>query len=346
MTEVSYVTRETVQHVLNQADSVRNNRRIDAVIQSGSRDAEGWLHRRFYPTLATRYPGPERIAGRWLDLDHIDYELLSVTSLVLDGTTAGVSDYYLHPETSGQGRGYTSIRAVPAGSLAWPSTERAIAVSGTFGSSDATRAAGSLAAAIASTTAASLTLSDSSLAGVGDLITIGTERMIVIEKEQLDTGATVSSAVAASATDTTIEVSSGALVKQGEMILIGAERMFVEAVTGNTLVVKRAQNASTLAAHASPDVVYAPRLAAVERGVTGTAAATHLISAAIRRNDPPSLVAELALAFALNNLEQGRAGYAREVGQGEGAREAGGRGIKAVADDAFAAYGRVRSAAA
>lgn len=345
MTEVSYVTRETVQHVLNQADSVRNNRRIDESIQAGSRDVESWLHRRFYPTLATRYPAPSRVIGRWLDLDHIDYELLSITSLTLDGTAAGASDYYLYPEVPGQGRGHTSIRAVPAGSLAWPSTERAIVITGTFGSSDTTRAAGSLAAAITTTTATTLTLSDSSLAGVGDLLTVDTERMIITEKEYVYAGTYLTADATATATDTTIEVADGTLVKQGEMILIGAERMFVEAVTNNTLVVKRAQNASTLAAHVSTDVVNAPRLATVERGVTGTTAATHLISAAVRRNDPPSLVQELALAFALNNLEQGRAGYAREVGQGEGAREAGGRGIRAITEDAFAAYGRVRSAA-
>lgn len=345
MTEVSYVTRETVQHVLNQADSVRNNRRIDEVIQSGSRDAEGWLHRRFYPTTATRYPEPRCVRGRTLDLDHIDYELLSITSLTLDGTAASSSDWYLTPEVPGEGRGYTQICALSTGSLAWPSTNRGIALAGEFGSSNTTVAAGSLAAAVSSTSATTLTLSDSSLAGVGDLLTIDSERLIVTEKEQLYVGTYLTADMTASATDTTAEVANGALVEQGEMILIGAERMFVEAVVSNTLVVKRAQNASTLAAHATEDAVHAPRLVTVERGATGTTAATHLIGATIRRNKPPSLVGELALAFALNNLEQGRAGYAREIGQGENAREAGGRGIRALAEDCFAAYGRVRSAA-
>lgn len=344
MTEVAYCTREMVQHALNQADSVRNNRRVDQAILAGARDVQGWVHRRFYPETDLRYPDPRRrVLGDVLWLNSIEYELLSVTSLVLDGTTAVAgTDFYLEPETRDDGQGYTSIRLYPESDVSWPAAPRTIALTGVFGSSDATAPAGALAVAISSTSATTLTLTDSSLAGVGDLITIGTERLIVTEKEMIDTTATVTGAVDASDSDTTIPVSNGALIEAGELVLIGAERMFVESVSGNTLVVKRKQNASTLAAHVNTDVVYAPRLATVERGVLGTTVATHLIGAAITRNRPPSLITEFNLALALNNLEQGRSAYAREVGQGENAREAAGRGVKDIAKDCVQAYGRLR----
>lgn len=340
MAQVSYCTREQVQHALDMADSVRNNRRIDDAIRAASDSVEGLTNRHFYPILDTRYPDPNRrMWGGVLDLNAEQYELCGPpTSLVLDGTTATLNtDYYLDPEVAP----HSGLRLISTSALAWPTVERTIVLTGPFGASQDTAAAGSLAASCTSS-ATQISLSDSSLAGVGDLLLAGSERMIVTEKEYLDTTATVSGTLAADRAAQSLTVSSGALVHLGEMLLIGAERMFVESVVGNTVTVRRAQGGTTLAAHAVSDVVYAPRLATVTRGVLGTSAASHTASDALLRNLPPALATELALALALNTVEQGKAAYARVVGSGDNARESAGRGISDIRNDLIANYGRVR----
>lgn len=342
MTQVSYCTREQVQQALDMADSVRNNRRIDDAIRAASSDVEGFTHRYFYPTLATRYPDPLRRArGQVLDLNTSAYELCGApTALLLDSTSATLNvDYYLDPESAP----HTSLRLVSTSSLAWPATERTIVLTGPFGASQNTAAAGALAAS-ANSSVTTISLSDSSLAGVGDLLLAGSERMIVTEKEYLDTTATVAGTLAADRAAQTLAVSSGVLVHVGEVVLIGAERMFVDSVVGNTLTVRRAQGGTTLAAHAVSDVVYAPRLATVVRGVLGTTAASHTAADTLTRNLPPALANEAAFAIALNNVEQGKAAYARQTGSGDNVNEATGRGVGQILADLVRQHGRVRYA--
>ena len=337
--EVSYCTREQVQETLGQADSVRNNRVIDRAILAASRDLEGELHRRFYPTLATRYPPVRWVSGDTLYLNHIDYELLGITSLTVDGVTlVEGTDFYLHPEVPP----HTSIRLYRDANAAWPSDPRDIVIVGPAGGSNGAEPAGALAAAISTTTATQMTVSDSSAVGVGDLVLVGAERVIVTEKEVITSGETVTGTVAASNAGTTIPVSDGSAFHYGETILVGAERMFVEQVAGNNLVVKRAVNASTLAAHVNTDVVYVPRLCTIRRGVAGTTAAVHADAAVLERNRPPGLVNETAVAASIVYAEQGKAGWpgSRTTGSGDNARPAAGGSIEQVWARAYMAYGR------
>lgn len=334
---VGYTTRERIQATLEQAESVRLNRRIDECVQAGSRDVEGLCHRYFYPTNATRQLDPRWVSGFTLWVNDRDNEILSLTSLAAAGLplTQG-TDFYLDYATAP----YVAIRLLATSGSSWGVQQQDNIAVGVFGGSSATAAAGTLGANVTDS-ATSLTLGDSSLVGVGDLVTIDSERLLVTEKLLADTGVTLSVAGAASSTAATlIPVSSGAGIKVGELIMIGAERMFVEQIAGNNLVVKRAAAASTLAAHVSGDVVYAPRLASVSRGTTGTTAAAHTFGAALLRNSPPGLVQELATAYALNYLEQGSAAYARVVGSGDAARQATGGGIANIEDNTYTAYGR------
>lgn len=340
--EVSYCTRERVQATLDQANAPRLNAVIDAGCRSGSRKVEGITHRRFYPTKAVRYPDPSRyVDGGILWLNHIDLEVLTLTSLVVDGTTlVEGTDFVLRPAVGP----HTSIKLLDSSSASWPTEPGSIVITGEFGASDTTAAAGTLAAAITTTSETSMTVSDSSLVGVGDLVTVDSERVIVTEKGLATTTATLTGTVAADTSVVTIPVSSGALVHAGETITVGAESMYVEYVAGNNLIVKRAQNASVLAAHAAADVVYAPRLCTIRRGTTGTTAATHLTAAALSRNDPPSLVQEVALAKSMDSSEQGKSGYSRTSGVADNRRESGGTGvaaaIAAAVDDLYTTYGR------
>ncbi len=103
--EVCYVTRERVQHTLDQADAVRNNARIDECVKAASRDLENDVcHRRFYPWTGVRYPDPRWAKGDTLWLNHIDYEVLALTSLVVDGTALTENThYYLDHQQPGGG---------------------------------------------------------------------------------------------------------------------------------------------------------------------------------------------------------------------------------------------------
>jgi hypothetical protein len=335
--EVCLTTRERVQASLDHADSARNNRRIDDCVRSASRDVAGRLHRRFWPQTAVRYPDPRWVSGETLWLNHADYEILTITSLVVDGTTLVENvDYFL--DCQSESGAYTAIQLIRTSSAAWSTLQRSIVITGTFGGSNGSDAAGSLVGTI-NASVTTMTVSDSSLVGVGDLLLAESERVIVTEKELIDSTATVTGSVAASNTVTTIPVSNGALIHQGELILVGAERMFVESISGNNLTVKRQSNGSILAAHVNTDVVYVPRLCTIRRASVGTTAASHT-NVTLTRNAPPSLTQELALALAINALEQGGAGYARTVGSGDNERIPTGRGIKEIFDDAYAAYGR------
>jgi len=343
MTGVAYCTREQVQAALNKADTFRSNTRIDAVIRAAARDLEAWTHRRFYPVTATRYPDwRRRVRGSVLDLDSMEYELTSLDTVTVDGTelTEG-TDFYLDPEG---GPPYTSIRLLDTSSASWSSTDRGNVLVGQFGASATTRPADTLAGGINSSVT-TLTVSDSSLVGVGDLLTIGAERLNVVNKTTTDTTATVAADLAANAGARTLTVSDGTLIHEGELITVGAERLFVEAIAGNVLTVRRAENGSVLAAHATSDVIYAPRLCTVERAATGTTAASHSDGATILANDPPGLVNECSLAMSLVMLEQGSNAYGRVLGSGDNQREATGRSLQSIIDDVVMAYGRIRSAA-
>ena len=343
LSEVCYVTRERVQYTLDQSDAVRNNTRIDECIQAASRDLENDVcHRRFYPTLATRYPDYRWVSGGTLWLNHIDYEILSVVSLVVDGETwVQGTDFYLDHQQPGGG--YTAIRLYSTSNVAWSSLRRGIALTGQFGGSSNTAAAGDLVGAITSG-ATSLTVSDASLVGVGDLMLIDSERVLVTEKAMTSSTATVAGTVASNNAATTIPVSDGTKVHTGEQILIGSERMFVENVTGNNLTVKRATHASVLTSHAALDVVYVPRVCTVIRGMAGTTAASHNDGADLTVNRAPSLAGEASLAMALTYLEQGASAYARTVGSGDAERAASGAGLRDVlmrADKAYGRHGRI-----
>jgi hypothetical protein len=339
--EVAYCTREQVQASLDQSDAPRLNSRIDECCQSGSRDVEGRLHRRFYPTLGVRYPEPYQVSGGVLWLNTIDLEVISLTSVVVDGTTMVVgTDYYL----DGDSAPYTALRLYSGASRQWSASPRGNVLTGEFGGQCTSAAAGALAAAITDAAATAATVTNSGLVGVGDLLKVGTERMLVTEKRSATTTATIAGTVDADDADTTVVVSSGALVQAGETILVDSERMYVEDVTGNTLTVARAQHGSVLAAHAIAATVYAPRLLTIVRGMAGTTATTHLTAAAVTRNVAPSLVSEAAMALAINTLEQGKAAYSRTAGAGDHRRSTGGAGVAAAIlaqqDAAYAAYGR------
>lgn len=343
---VWYTTREAVKAALDVKETARSNAQIDRAIESASRMIDGsvpgagFLHRRFYPELRTmtwdwpnvQSPTPWRL---WLDAD----EIIEAVTLTVAGVALDPGDFMLRPD---HGPPYTHIEIDRSSSAVFSSgdtPQRSISGLCLFGFRNDETTAGTLTEALdASETA--VDVSDSAAIGVGSIIRVDTERMIVTGKTMATTGQTLGGNLQALNSDVTVGVANGAAFAVDEVILIDAERMLIVDIAGNNLIVKRPWDGSVLAAHTAGATIYAPRTLTVTRGALGTTAATHLTSTAIARHVVPGLVEELCIAEALNLLAQERSGYARTVGTGENQREMSGRGLREIKNDAYTAYGR------
>jgi hypothetical protein len=337
---VPYCTREDVSSAPDIKFSARNSAQVDRAIESASRSIEGLLHRKLYPVIATRYfDWPPPAYGRpwrlWLDED----ELISVTSLVAGGTTIAASDYFLEPANSGPPYNRIEIDLASTASFSSGSThQRSIAVTGVWGHSDESAAAGALAEAL-DNSETEVNVTNAALIGVGDLIKCETERMLVTNKTMLDTGQNASALTAAKA-DVSITGVTAGTVHSGEVIAIDSERMLVVDVTGTTLTVNRGWDGTALASHSLNADIYALRTLTVTRGALGTTAATHSDATALTRWVPPGLVRSLCIAESVNEILQGQSGYARTVGSDDQARETTGRGLADLRKRTYNAYGR------
>ncbi len=338
ITEVAYCTREDVQRALNLADIPRLNGIVDRAVMAGARTIDGQLHRKFYPeTKTVLFDQPHDGINLWL----FQHELASAPTAVSTGGAAmfETEDYFLRPRS---GPPYGWIEAAYNAVQFWQSQstpQNAVSITGDYGFPPASTAVTTLGATITSG-ASTLTLADSSRAGTGSLILIDSERMIVSDRAMSTTGATITADVASSKSVVALTVSNGALINPGEMIPIDSERIFVEYVTGNTVTVDRAVNASALAAHTSGATIYAPRTASVLRGQLGTSAASHTSGVTIARLEAPSLIRDYNLALATVSVQQALGAYTKTLGSGQNTRDQAGAGLPAIADAAYTQYGR------
>lgn len=218
--------------------------------------------------------------------------------------------------------------------------QRSLILSGTWGTlgETAQRSTWTLGASVSSS-ASVLTLN--APVGVGSIVSIGSERVIVAARSWVSSGQTAS-ALTSAINAQTVTVGNGAAFLAGEELIIDAERMLIREVVGNTLTVKRASGGSTLAAHANGAAIYWARSCEVERGALGTTASAHASGDALGLYRAPALIEQLTIAYALDRVAQESAGYARTIGQGESERQASGRGIKDLEARVMAAYGRIR----
>jgi hypothetical protein len=325
---VWYTTREAVTGALDIERASYRAAQIDGAIEMASRSVDQLINRHRHglaPRVATRYFSyPSRNYAPayrlWLD----ENELISLSALSAGGTTISSSDYFLEPVNSGPP--YTHIEIDLASSAAFQSgstSQRAIEATGTWGYSDDSAPAGTLAEALdASETAVDVT--DSSLIGVGDVILVDSERMIVTDKTTLDTGQNLATDMSVSKADQVVDVADGTQLHVGEVLLLDSEKMLVVAITGNNATVIRAYDGTTLAAHTAPVDVYAYRTLTVERGALGTTASTHSLAATVTKWVPPGPATTLAIAEAITTLEQQASAYGRRVGSDEAERDSSG----------------------
>ncbi|MGW3144838.1 hypothetical protein ACWDG1_09185 [Streptomyces sp. NPDC001177] len=341
---VWYATREEVKAELDVKETARSNARIDRALEEASRRVEGLCHRRFYPVAATRYfdwPPRQGMTPWILRLD--DKELISVSSIASGGTTITSDQYNLEPVNSGPPFNRVEVKLSSNASFGGGDTyQRDVQIAGLWGYRNTEITAGVLAEILdSSETGVDVDGPTSAAVGVGSILRVDSERMIVTGRSQLSTGQTLGgSGLTNQNNAVTVTVASGAAFAVGETILIDAERMRIDDIAGNTLVVTRAWDGSTIAAHTVGATIYAPRTLTVTRGALGTTADTHANGTTVYAWQPPGPIRQLTIAEALTDLLQGRSGYARTAGSGENERETIGRGLNDLRASAYAECGR------
>lgn len=347
---VWYASREQVMDAFDVKESSHRSAQIDRAIEAASDAVDQLVTRHkhgFAPVQATRYfPWPgDQYAPSWrLWLD--ENELIEADSITAGATVLTSGDYFLEPVNSGPPYTYIEINLNSSGAFDNNGThQRAIAVQGLWGYSDDQAPAGALAEALDATETA-VDVTNASLVGVGDLLTVDAERMRVTGRLPLDTGDTLQADMGNLKNAQILTVTDGTAFSRNEVLLVDAERMLVTAVAGNDLMVVRGWDGSTLAAHATGAAVYAFRTLEVERGAQGSTAGAHSSGAAVTRWLPPYLANELCIAEAMTFFEQEVSAYARRVGSDEAERDSGGtenftgRGLDDIRKSCRMKYGR------
>jgi hypothetical protein len=345
---VWYCTREDVKNALDSASTARNDWQVDQAIEGSARDVEALLRRTFRPVLATKYfDWPDLQRGRpwrlWLN----GSELIELTSLTAGGVAIPNPNLFLEP--ANYGPPFSSIE-VDLGSVsafsAGDTHQRAIAAAGLWGHSNDEEQVGVLAANLGASVSATASITWSTpRVGVGDVLRIGSERMIVTERAMVDTTQDLQADMAASSAAVTVAVTAGTAFAPGQVLLLDSERMLVVDVAGNNLTVKRAWDGSVLGSH-SASSIYSMTGTDVDRAQLGTTLAAHSTSDPIYRHKVPGLVRQLNKAEAINELLQEQGGYARVQRSEDSQQDGFGDGLPDLRKRARAAYGRkARSAA-
>ncbi|MEA5366099.1 hypothetical protein VA596_41685 [Amycolatopsis sp., V23-08] len=338
---IRYATREDVKDALDSAETARNNTKIDAALDTATDTITGLCHRTFYPelkTVAFDWPDPQSPTSWRLWLEQ--HELIEPITVTAGGVTLAVDGLKLYPQS---GPPYDRIETDLSGAAVFGSgstTQQTIEIYGLFGHRNDEATAAALTAAVPNATATAVDVTDGSQVGVGSVLRIGTERLVVTGRRQLDTGQTITDDLAAQNNLTGLKVGDGDAFAIGEVVLVDTERMLIVDIAADTLIVKRAWDGTVLAGHTTGATVYSPRRLLVDRGVLGTTAAAHGNADTVTAWQPPGAVRELAVAEALTTLGQKASGYARTIGTGESEREALGKGIDSLRRQVYRAFGR------
>jgi hypothetical protein len=295
----------------------------------------GWVN--IHPEYSTRYfdrPADDYNFG--VDFYRLDLGrniLVAAETVTAGGTViaAGTGGYYPWPDDGTRvDEPIRELRLDRSGSASWATgsantPQRQVAIAGApWGWSDDSRSAGVLAAAIASTTAETLELTNGGRVGVGSLLRVGDERFVVTDKYAVataDTLATGLAAVADNAIPDAVAVADGTDYAVGEVIGVDAENMAIERIVGDTLYVRRAVCGTHLDDHLAGATIYAMRGCTVERGSVGTTAATHVDAAPVSVWCPPDPLVRLAVALAVSTAAQEGALYGRSSGSGQNERD-------------------------
>ena len=375
ISRVCYSNRTDVQRSVDFKPGLDANAAIDRALTSAADNIDGQMHRVFYPSNDTRYfdwpnqggSGGGQYAQPWrLWLNEND--LTCMSALVAGGVSIPLSAIFLEPVNNPQ-KGlpyYTYLELDRSQSYSFgnlsQTPQHSIAITGDpWGYGADADPAGTLAAELDSDDT-TLTASDGSEFGPGDLIILGYgrgsapfpsaygyagsiapylgERCLVTDVAAVATGLTQSGGgvSTASSGDNALSTTGTGALNAGEVIAMDTEDMLVEQITG-VATVRRGFNGTAVQAH-SAAAVYAFRQFSVARAQLGTTAASYLATAAIYRHRVPPLVRDLSIAEAANQVLQEAAAYARTVGSGEGAHPAPGISLLDKWDECRTRHGR------
>lgn len=345
VTRTTYATREAVKSALDIKLTARIDQLVDDAIEAATEAVEGLLKRKFYTKVMTRYwdwPNYQRAEPwrLWFDA----WEVADPASMVVTsgGVAIPANTIFWEPANSGPPYTYLELnRASTSAFGAGQTPQRDISITGPFGHSVTTVAAGQLAAAVTDTSGTAITVSNGAALGVGDNFLIDTERMLVADRANVSTGQAQQGAGCSTASnaDVALAVTDGTKFSPGEVLQLDSERMLALDVTGNTVTVRRAWDGTVIATHTGA-TVYASRLLTVQRGVLGTTAATHSNAAPLGRQWVPGLVRDLTVGEAEVRVLQKTGGYARSQGSGQNKQTGIGQGLDDIRAQAVERYGR------
>lgn len=335
-----YTTRERVINGIDAGMPFESKLRVDEAIESASRTIESQTHRTFYPeyrSVSIDWPARSSSPGWrvWLNQN----ELISLESATSGGSTLTVADLLLYP-AEGPPFNRIEVDLSSSSSLSAGATrQQSLVLTGWFGYTDNTRRCGSLDASAASGDS-TIDCIDSSRVGIGTVLIVDSERMVVTDKAWITSAQTSLAAMAAANNVVSISVTTGSAFFAGEVLLIDSEKMVVDFVSGNTLTVRRAQFGTVLASHSLGATIYVPRRLTVTRGVLGTTAAAHSDDAALSRWVPPRGIESWCVAEATALFLAENSGYARTIGSGESEHEVRGNSLSDLRHRAWIQYGR------
>ena len=344
ITRPCYCSRDDAQRSIDFKDGVDVNAALDRALQSAAESIEGHLHRVFYPRDTTykfdwpnnQYAAPWKL---WFD----QWDLVAGTQVQSpSGTTLPIGDMICRPVNRRPGWPYTYLeidRSTNSAFGAGPTPQLSIWITGTWGfCADYDQVATLTANVLAGD--GTVAVSDGSQAGAGDLLIIGTERLIVTSKTASSASLTQSSGcTTAAASDNALTSTGGGSLNAGEVLLLDSEQMLVTNVTSGVATVIRSWNGTVLATHTGA-AVNAFRTLGVLRGQLGTTAAGYSTSAAVSKHRVPSMIRDLAIAEATNRLLQEGSGYSRTVGSGDSAMPASGLALADLWDECDTVYAR------
>ncbi|SCK20099.1 hypothetical protein YUYDRAFT_02083 [Streptomyces sp. ScaeMP-e48] len=339
-----YATREDIKSALDVKQTARATRAIDRALNTGSRAVDGLCRRRFYPEIATRswdWPNAQRARPWRLWLD--ENELISVTEVTTGGDPVPTGSVFLEPNAYGPP--YNQVQLDTASSTSgWiggDTHQRTITITGLYGfRNDETPMGETTSSVDIAATTVTVDAATSAETGVGSLLRLGEERLLVTGRTQVDTGQTLAADIDGQAKTTVIPVQDGTGFTADETVLLDGEQLLIVDIAGNNLIVRRAWDGSTLAPHTTGSTLYAPRSLTVTRGALGTTAAAHPSGSAVHRWDPPSLVHQLSLAEAINALLQEQAGWFRTATGGSTSREATLEALRSLREQTYNQLGR------
>jgi hypothetical protein len=375
ISRVCYSNRAETMRSIDFSPGLDVNAAVDRALTSAAENIDGQFHRVFFPSDDTRFfdwpnqggSGGGQYADPWrLWLDEND--LVVCTALASGSVAIPGNQFFQEPVNNPQkGRPYFTYIELDRSTSATfgnqaSTPQHAISMTGTWGFGADADPAGTLAASVG-TGDTTITVSDGSKCGAGDLLVLGYgrgdapfpdaagyagaiapytgERVLVTDTAAVATGLAQSGAgvSTASVSDQALMVSGSGSLSPGETIVLDQEDMLVLQAVAGVYTVRRAFNGTTLAQH-SGSPVWAYRQLAVDRGQLGTTAGSYEAAAAVSRHRVPPLVRDLSIAESMNQVLQENAGYARLVGSGESEHPAPGISLADKWSEARARNGR------